>query len=92
MPATPATQVPELLTVAEAAAAVRSHRSTIYRRVQSGDLQAFRLGKGRSAPIRIPAPSLAALLAGRDDLVGTPSTATSGSRGSGADEGNGAPA
>ena len=47
------------LTVAEAAAQVRVHESTLYRAIQDGDLGAYSVGSAGRA-IRIPASELAA--------------------------------
>jgi excisionase family DNA binding protein len=44
---------PELLTVDEAAAFLRVSRRTIYRRLETGELRAFKAGQTRYAPTRI---------------------------------------
>ena len=43
---------PQLLTTGEAAHVLRVHRSTIYRAVSRGELQALRLGT--NGPLRVP--------------------------------------
>lgn len=45
---------PELLTVDEVAAAFRQTRSTVYRKLKNGELEAVRLGSGDRRPLRIP--------------------------------------
>ena len=48
-----ATELPELMTVAEVAKLWRQRRETIYRKVRSGELRAVRLGD-EAAALRIP--------------------------------------
>jgi excisionase family DNA binding protein len=48
-----ATQLPELMTVAEVAKLWRQRRETIYRKVASGEVRAVRLGD-ETAALRIP--------------------------------------
>lgn len=49
---------PLVFTIAETAAKLRVHRSTIYRLIHSGDLRAIRVGQS----LRIPARELERLL------------------------------
>ena len=53
---------PELLTVDEAARALRQSRVSVYRWVKRGELRAFRLGQ--VGPLRIPTDSLEDFLQG----------------------------
>jgi excisionase family DNA binding protein len=48
-----ATELPELMTVAEVATLWRQRRETIYRKVRSGEIRAVRLGD-ETAALRIP--------------------------------------
>jgi excisionase family DNA binding protein len=48
-----ATELPELMTVAEVAKLWRQRRETIYRKVKSGEIRAVRLGD-ETAALRIP--------------------------------------
>jgi excisionase family DNA binding protein len=48
-----ATELPELMTVAEVATLWRQRRETIYRKVRSGEIRAVRLGN-ETAALRIP--------------------------------------
>jgi len=57
-----ATQSPPLLTVPELAAALRVHPASIYRRIQSGEIEARRLGAAPGGRLRIPATELDRLL------------------------------
>jgi excisionase family DNA binding protein len=57
-----ATQAPGLLTVPELAAALRVHPASIYRRIQSGQIRARRLGASPGGRFRIPASELDRLL------------------------------
>ena len=43
----------ELLTVDEVAEYLRLNSATVYRKIESGELDAVRLGKGTRAPMRI---------------------------------------
>jgi excisionase family DNA binding protein len=49
---------PNLLTVGEVARVLHQSRSTVYRKLKTGDLEAVRLGKPPKAPLRIPAEAL----------------------------------
>jgi len=51
-----------LLTVREAADRLRVSPQLVYRRIESGELQAVRLGAGPKAPIRITSIDLAEFL------------------------------
>ena len=53
---------PLLLTVPELAAALRIHPASIYRRIQSGEIQARRIGAAPGGRFRIPAGELERLL------------------------------
>jgi excisionase family DNA binding protein len=57
-------ETPELLTIDEAAHALRQSRETVYRRIRSGELPAVRIGCGPRAPIRISSFELACWLYG----------------------------
>jgi excisionase family DNA binding protein len=57
-----ATQAPPLLTVPELAAALRVHPASIYRRIQSGQIRARRIGASPGGRLRIPATELDRLL------------------------------
>jgi excisionase family DNA binding protein len=46
------------LTVGEVARVLHQSRSTVYRKLKAGDLEAVRLGEPPKAPLRIPADSL----------------------------------
>jgi excisionase family DNA binding protein len=50
---TEATDLPELMTIAEVATLWRQRRETIYRKVRSGEIRAVRLGD-ETAALRIP--------------------------------------
>ncbi len=52
------TDVPALLTVKEWAAALRCSESTVWRRVNSGELAAKRLGSLHGSAVRIPVSEL----------------------------------
>ena len=58
----PATQAPPLLTVPEFAAALRVHPASIYRRIQSGEIEARRIGAAPGGRFRISADELDRLL------------------------------
>jgi excisionase family DNA binding protein len=49
-----ATQAPPLLTVPELAAALRVHPASIYRRIQSGEIEASRIGAAPGGRLRVP--------------------------------------
>ena len=53
-----ATQAPPLLTVPEFAAALRVHPASIYRRIQSGEIEARRIGAPPGGRFRISAAEL----------------------------------
>ena len=57
-----ATQAPPLLTVPEFAAALRVHPASIYRRIQSGEIEARRIGAPPGGRFRISADELDRLL------------------------------
>jgi excisionase family DNA binding protein len=57
-----ATQAPSLLTVPEFAAALRVHPASIYRRIQSGEIEARRIGAPPGGRFRISADELDRLL------------------------------
>lgn len=57
-----ATQAPPLLTVPEFAAALRVHPASIYRRIQSGEIRARRIGTAPSGRFRVPLSELERLL------------------------------
>jgi len=57
-----ATQAPPLLTVPELAAALRVHPASIYRRIQSGEIRARRIGAAPGGRFRIPADEVERLL------------------------------
>lgn len=44
----------EFLTVDEYATLLRVHRNTIMRMIEKGRISAFRIGKGKRSPYRIP--------------------------------------
>ena len=52
----------DLLTVAEVAERLRVVPATIYRKVERGELEGVRIGRGRRPHLRIPSGSVAALL------------------------------
>lgn len=59
----PSTPVPGVyLRVAQVAAQLNVHRTTVYRAIESGDLAAVRLGQGRGG-LRVSTEALAAYLA-----------------------------
>ena len=62
-----ATQAPPLLTVPEFAAALRVHPASIYRRIQSGQIEARRIGAPPGGRFRISADELDRLLSVSDD-------------------------
>jgi excisionase family DNA binding protein len=49
---------PNLLTVGEVARVLHQSRSTVYRKLKAGDLEAVRLGEPPKAPLRIPSEAL----------------------------------
>lgn len=49
---------PNLLTVADVARVLHQSRSTVYRKLKTGDLAAVRLGEPPKAPLRIPVEAL----------------------------------
>ncbi len=55
---------PELLRVGEVAARLRCTPEVVRRKIRSGELPALRLGRGRRAPLRVPADELDAWLYG----------------------------
>jgi excisionase family DNA binding protein len=57
-----ATQAPQLLTVPELAAALRVHPASIYRRIESGEIVAIRIGAPPSGRLRIPETELTRIL------------------------------
>lgn len=62
----PSTPVPgAFLRVAQVAAQLNVHRTTVYRAIESGDLAAVRLGQGRGG-LRVSTEALAAYLAGAE--------------------------
>jgi excisionase family DNA binding protein len=50
--------LPALLTIDEVAAMLRQSRGSIYRKIAAGELEAVRLGRSRSSPLRIRAAAL----------------------------------
>jgi excisionase family DNA binding protein len=62
-----ATQTQALLTVPEFAAALRVHPASIYRRIQSGEIEARRIGAPPGGRFRISADELDRLLERVDD-------------------------
>jgi excisionase family DNA binding protein len=62
-----ATHQPPLLTVPEFAAALRVHPASIYRRIQSGEIEARRIGRPPGGRFRISADELDRLLERVDD-------------------------
>jgi excisionase family DNA binding protein len=67
---------PHLLTVEEAARTLRLAPSSVYRRVEAGELRAARLGAGPKAPMRIPQQELERYLG----LAGSAHAAADGRR------------
>jgi excisionase family DNA binding protein len=57
-----ALQAPPLLTVPELAAALRVHPASIYRRIQSGEIQARRIGAAPGGRLRVPSSEIERLL------------------------------
>ena len=57
-----------LLTVPETAALLRQHRTTVYRKIRSGEIPSVRLGEGASA-LRVPEGELRKWLAARLSLT-----------------------
>jgi excisionase family DNA binding protein len=57
-----ATQAPQLLTVPELAHALRVHPASIYRRIESGEIEAIRIGAPPSGRLRIPETELTRIL------------------------------
>ena len=55
-------QAPPLLTVPELAAALRVHPASIYRRIQSGEIEARRIGAAPGGRLRVPFSELDRLL------------------------------
>lgn len=55
-------QEPQLLTVPELAAALRVHPASIYRRIESAEIEAIRIGGSPSGRLRIPETELARIL------------------------------
>jgi len=54
----------DLLTVAEVAKRLRVVPATVYRKVERGELDALRIGRGPRPHLRIPSESLRALVGG----------------------------
>jgi excisionase family DNA binding protein len=54
----PRDSTPHLLTVNEVARVLHQSRSTVYRKLKTGDLEAVRLGDPPKAPLRVSAEAL----------------------------------
>jgi excisionase family DNA binding protein len=67
-------ETPELLTIDEAAHALRQSRETVYRKIRSGELPAVRIGSGPRAPIRVSSFELACWLYGSSPRRNDPAT------------------
>jgi excisionase family DNA binding protein len=74
-----ATRAPQLLTVPELAAALRVHPASIYRRIESGEIEAIRIGAPPSGRLRIPETELNRILESPSDRVSDDGSLAGGS-------------